>query len=92
MIRKGDYVGEIIDYIKKNLKKGYTLESLKWALVGQGHSKIEVEKAISQVELDLARTAPILKSKPEITYEVVEPKNAIAEEKRPFWKKIFKFK
>ncbi len=89
MIKKGDYIGELSSYIKKNLKKGYTKESLKWALVNQGHSKIEVEKAIRKAEEDLAKEAPVLKSKPEITYDVVEPKGAIAEEKKSFWKKIF---
>ena len=88
MIKKGDYVGELSEYIKKNLRKGYTRESLKWALVHQGHSKLEVEKAIKRAEDELARDAPILKTKPEITYDVVEPKNAIIEEKKTFWKRL----
>ena len=45
---------ELSDYIRKNLKKGYTKESLRWALVSQGHSKLEVEKAIKKVDEDLA--------------------------------------
>lgn len=89
MIKKGDYIGELTEYIRKNLKKGYTLESLKWALISQGHSKLEVEKAIKKTEDDLSKEAPVLKSKPEITYEVVEPKNAVVEEKKPFWKRFF---
>ena len=89
MIKRGDYVGELSDYIKKNLKKGYTKESLKWALVNQGHSKIEVEKAISEAEDELSNEAPVLKTKPEITYDVVAPSDAIVEEKKSFWKKIF---
>ena len=89
MMKKGDYLGELSVYIKKNLKKGYTKESLKWALVNQGHSKLEVEKALKKVEEDLSREAPVLKTKPEITYDVVEPKNAVLEEKKSFWKRIF---
>jgi len=89
MVKKGNYIGEISNYIKKNLKKGYTKESLKWALVNQGYSKLEVEKAINEAEAELAREAPVLKSKPEITYEVLEPKDAIVEEKKSFWKRIF---
>ena len=89
MMKKGDYLGELSDYIKKNLRKGYTKESLKWALVSQGHSKLEVEKAKKKVEADLSKEAPVLKTKPEITYDVVEPKNAILEEKKSFWKRIF---
>ena len=89
MVKKGNYIGEISNYIKKNLKKGYTKESLKWALVNQGYSKLEVEKAINEAEAELSKEAPVLKSKPEITYEVLEPKDAVVEEKKPFWKRIF---
>ena len=42
---KKDFIQEIVDYIRKNLKKGYKKESLKWALIQQGYSKMEVEKA-----------------------------------------------
>jgi len=89
MVRKNDYVGELIDYIKKNLKKGYTKESLKWALINQGHSKVEVEKALKKVDDELASEAPILNTKPVIEYEVIEPKEAIVE-KKSLWKRIFK--
>ncbi len=88
--KDGDYIGELSEYIKKNLKKGYTQESLKWALVSQGHSKLEVEKAIARVQQELAKEAPVLKTTPTITYEVVEPKDAevVVESKKPFWKRI----
>lgn len=65
---------ELTEYIKSNLKKGYTKESLKWALIDQGNSKIEVERAFKKVDEELARKAPVLKTKPIIKYEVVEPK------------------
>lgn len=64
---------ELTNYIKANLKKGYTKESLRWALVNQGYSKIEVEKALSKVDIELANKAPILKTKPEIEHIIVEP-------------------
>ncbi|MEK6892652.1 MAG: hypothetical protein AABX07_00445 [Nanoarchaeota archaeon] len=89
MDKKANYVDELSEYLKKNLRKGYTKESLKWALVSQGHSKMEVDKAIKKADEELAREAPILKTKPEITYEVVEPKDAIVEKKKSWWKKIF---
>ena len=86
MRKKENYVGELVEYIKKNLQKGYTKESLKWALIQQGYSKLEVEKAMIAVDRDLAQHAPILESKPVIKYEV-EP---VAEpEKKSFWKKLF---
>ena len=89
MIRERDYIEELVLYVKKNLKKGYTTESLKWALVSQGHSKREVEKALAKVQQELAREAPVLEPKPVINYEVVEPEGAIVEEKKSFWKRMF---
>ena len=51
MMRKDkNYLQNMAEYIKRNLKKGYTKESLKWALVTQGHSKLEVEKALKLVD------------------------------------------
>lgn len=87
MKRKGDYIVELGDYIKKNLKKGYTKESLKWALVQQGYSKLEVEKAIEQVDKSLASEAPVLDTKPKITYEA-QPIAPVVEEKKSFWKRL----
>ncbi|MBI3333869.1 hypothetical protein HYZ97_00065 [Candidatus Pacearchaeota archaeon] len=90
MRKQGDYVGELADYIKKNLKKGYTKDSLKFALVNQGHSRLEVEKALKRAEENLVRDAPVLKTKPDITYEVVEPSDAEVKQK-PWWKRWFGF-
>lgn len=66
-----NYLQELAEYIKKNLRKGYTKESLKWALVNQGHSKLEVEKALRLVDAELASEAPILKTQPEIRVEII---------------------
>lgn len=62
---------DLTTYIRKNLKKGYTKESLRWALLDQGYSKLEIDKAIRRVDKELADTAPILKTKPEIEYKVI---------------------
>jgi len=88
MIKRKNYMEELVGYIIKNLKKGYTKESLKWALINQGHSRIEVEKAIKQVDEELASTAPVLVTKPVIRYEVVEP-SSLYVEKKSWWKKLF---
>lgn len=85
MIRKKDYLEELGSYIKRNLKKGYTKDSLKWALVNQGHSKIEVEKALKKVEEEMAYEAPVLETKPQINYEATP----LIEPKKSFWKKLF---
>ena len=83
-----DYISELIAYIKKNLKKGYTKDSLRWALINQGHSRREVDRALKRADDELAQEAPVLKTKPLIGYEIVEPK-ALASEKKSFWDKLF---
>ncbi len=88
MRQSGDYIGELASYIRKNLKKGYTLDSLKTALLSQGHSQMEVSKAVKRAESDLAREAPVLETTPDITYEVLEPEDAIVE-KKSWWKRLF---
>ena len=56
--RKTDYIQQLADYIKKNLSKGYTQDALKWALINQGHSRTEVERAIALSNEQLALQAP----------------------------------
>lgn len=84
MPRREDYVNKLTQYVKNNLRKGYTLESLKWALIGQGHSRMEVAKAIERVETELSQEAPVLQTKPEIVYETIPEE----ETKKPWWKRI----
>lgn len=81
------YMQELREYIKKNLKKGYTKESLKWALVHQGYPKFEVEKAIHHVDEELGKQAPILNTKPIIKHEIIHPHVS----KKSLWKKLSRF-
>jgi hypothetical protein len=92
MEKDTSYLGQMVSYIKKNLKKGYTKESLYWALINQGHSKMEIDIAIKKSEEDLANQAPLLKTKPKITYERIHPDNTsekIDIRKKTFWRRIF---
>jgi len=82
------YLRNIIDYFKKNLTKGYTFESLKWALVKQGYSRAIVEKAIKQVNKELTEKAPVLKEKPRIKYEIIDENDRPITIKKSFWKRI----
>lgn len=84
-----NYRKKIVDYLKKNLKKGYTIESLKWALIGQGYSRTSVERAVEELNKELARKAPILKEEPVIKYEIVDEKDRPIKIKKSFWKRIF---
>ncbi len=84
-----EYRKNIVEYLKKNLKKGYTLESLKWALIGQGYSKSSVERSVNELNKELARKAPSLKESPKITYEVLDENNNAISLKKPWWKRLF---
>jgi len=88
-MESSNYRRKIVDYLKKNIKKGYTPDSLKWALINQGYSKISVEDALRRVHKELAQKAPILKEKPVIKYEILDEDNNPIEIRKPFWKRIF---
>ena len=80
------YIKQLVNYIKKNLSKGYTLEALKWALVNQGYSRSEVEKAIKLAAQELAKQAPKFQEKPVIKIETLPPIS-----KKSLWQKIKDF-
>ena len=87
-MREAEYKRNIIDYLKRNLKKGYTLESLKWALVNQGYSRTLIDIAIKEANLELSKEAPILKEKPVITHEIFSDEES-SSIKKPWWKRLF---
>jgi len=74
-MRKLDYKEQLTDYFKKNLSKGYTVDSLKFALANQGYSRVSIEQALEQANKDLAAQAPALKEKPIIRYELYDEEN-----------------
>jgi len=83
-MRETDYIQQLVNYLKKNLAKGYTMEALRWALVNQGHSRNSVQKAIDLANEQLALQAPKLVEKPVIKVEVEPP----VEVKKGIWGKI----
>jgi len=84
-----NYRRKIVEYLRKNLKKGYTLESLRWALIGQGYQRVSVDRAIEELNKDLAKKAPALKEKPVIKYEIVDENDNPVTIKKPWWKRVF---
>lgn len=90
-IRQGDYIQNLVNYMKKNLAKGYTLDSLKIALMRQGYTKTEIDKVVEETHKQLASEAPKVKEKPVIKYELIdENDNAIeVKPKKSFWKRLF---
>ena len=71
-MQQESYIQQLANYIKQNLAKGYTLESLKIALEKQEYSKLSIERAIKLVDKQLSEKAPKMKEKPVIKYQVVE--------------------
>ena len=87
-MRRPDYKGQLADYFKKNLKKGYTPESLKFALVRQGYSRTAVDQAIEEANKELAKKAPEFREKPVIKYEIIDENDKPVQLKTSFWKKV----
>lgn len=88
-MRSMDSRRKLIEYFKKNLKKGYTEESLKWALVNQGYPRTSVENALKQAHKELAEKAPIIREKPIIRYEIIDERGNPIKVKKPFWRRFF---
>lgn len=85
-----NYRTKLVEYVKKNIKKGYSIESLRWALINQGYAKVIIENAITEANKELAKEVPIFKEKPQIKYEIVDEYNRPVKIKKPFFKKISK--
>jgi len=84
-IREIDSLKGLIDYLQRNLKKGYKLDELKWALISQGHSKVSVDKAVKYVSE--IQEAQKLKKVETATPEVLQMP-APVEEEEGFWQKV----
>ena len=80
---------KLVNYFKKNLVKGYTSDSLRFALMSQGYSRTAVDTALETANKELAEKAPVLKEKPKIKYEIIDEYNRPIKIKKPWWKRIF---
>jgi len=87
-MRSEEYKKKLMQYFKKNLAKGYTVESLKWALIKQGYPRVSVDITMAELHKELAKTAPVFKENPRIKYEVMDFPDSETT-KKPFWKRIF---
>jgi hypothetical protein len=85
MLGRDNAADEVTTYIKKNLRKGYTKDSLIVALSNQGYSKMLIERAMRRAEGELAAQAPVLRTKPEIKYEIVQDTPQKETKKKKKW-------
>ncbi len=85
-IREIDNLHPLVEYLKKNIAKGYKPEDLKWVLINQGHTRTQVEKAIKYVEaLEQAQKPKPRNIFTNTTFNMPH----VTEEKKSFWKRIF---
>ena len=85
-----DYLQQIADHIKRNLAKGYTMDSLRFSLQSQGYSRLSIDNAIKLANEQLAAQAPTMNEKPQITFKVITPDSTYTyEKKHGFFRKIF---
>jgi hypothetical protein len=88
--KSNDYLQQLAEYIKKNLARGYTLDSLRVSLQSQGYTRLSIDNAIKLANEQLAEKAPPMKEKPQITYKLITPNSTYTyENKKGFLKKIF---
>ena len=86
---KREHKRKIVEYLKKNLGKKYTPDTLRWALVNQGYSRSIVEEALEMAQKEIAEKAPILKEKPIIRHEIIDENDKPVTIKKSFLQKIF---
>ncbi len=84
------YIQQLAEYIKKNLAKGYAIDSLRIALENQDYSKISIDRAIKLAIEQMAQKAPKMMEKPRIKYEIVDKTNDnIDVGKKGFLRRLF---
>ncbi len=76
----------MVDYFKKNLGKGYTVDTLKFSLMNQGYSRSAIEFALEIAQKELAVVAPILKEKPVIRHSIIDEQDNVIVVKKSWWK------
>ena len=84
-----EYKQKLVRYFKKNLVKGYTVDSLRFALMSQGYSRTAVETALEQANKEIAAKAPVIEEKPRIKYEIIEDYDRPIVNKKSFFKRLF---
>lgn len=88
-MKESEYRKKLTDYLRKNMSKGYNIESLRWALVSQGYTRTDIDKAIEEVNREMEAAKKKLEEKPVVKYEVFDNDNQQVYPQKPWWKKIF---
>lgn len=83
------YKIRLVEYLKKNMRKGYPAVTLRVALINQGYLRTTVDDALKEAVKQMAAEAPIIKEKPEIEHEIITDEPVVV--KKSFWQKIIGF-
>jgi len=75
-----NYREKLKNFFRKNLAKGYTQESLKWALIQQGYSRTDIARVIEEINKEkeeIDKKASGVKERPKIKYELYDKDNKL---------------
>ena len=83
-LREIDQVKSLIEYLQRNLRKGYKLEDLKWSLIRQGNSRVSVDKAVNFVkQLEEAKKRDMSER-----IEIKKSEHIPIKEEKNFWQRL----
>jgi len=85
-LRNEDYIRKLADYLKRNIAKSYPLDTLRWALIKQGHTRTCVDKAIEIATNEIA-AAPKVEVKEEKKVEILDELKPV---KKGFFARLFR--
>lgn len=85
------YRRKLVEYLKKNLRKGYPVETLRVALINQGYARPTIDEAIKIALGEMAKEAPVIREKPQIEHEVIVEEINPENNRKSLWKKIMDF-
>ena len=77
---------KLVEYFRKNLEKGYDVETLKWALIKQGHSRVDVAYAIEQIKDEFSKRNLVKEKEKTISRDDYDFEQPVFVEKKPWWK------
>lgn len=91
-VRSTPHLRTILDYFEKNLKKGYKIDALKYVLLNQGYSKVEIAEAIKIIEEKTKKEQEAVKKEEERQLKMQvqeEVKQATQQQKKGFFRRLF---
>lgn len=86
VLRRGDYINDLVNYVENNLRSGYREDQLRFLLINQGYSRSAVEKAFRIVKQKGSQIVPQVQVKEAPKVEAVH--DEMPAPKRSFFSKL----